>query len=113
MPRYPLLALPEFATPAALAHYTARKFKTYGDFTELRSHTCQADPERSCRSWTTFDALVESPQAVNGALSMDDIRVLPLLRSAAVVKGLAFPLRVRNYFEAMMNRIGFKPLPAV
>ena len=39
MPRYPLLGLPEFATPAALAHYTARKYKTYGDFAELRSHT--------------------------------------------------------------------------
>lgn len=41
MPRYPLLGLPEFSTPAALAHYTARKFKTYGDFAKLRSHTLE------------------------------------------------------------------------
>lgn len=59
-----------------------------------------------------LDALIESPQAVNGGLSLDDIRVLPLLRAAAVVKGLTFPRRVRDYFESMMDRIGFKPLPA-
>jgi len=44
---------------------------------------------------------------------MDDIRVLPLLRSAAVVKGLRFPRKVRDYFVTMMSRIGYQPLPAV
>jgi glutaredoxin 2 len=39
--------------------------------------------------------------------------VLPLLRSAAVVKGLKFPQKVRAYFETMMSRIGYQPLPAV
>jgi glutaredoxin 2 len=112
MPRYPLLGLPEFATPAALAHYTARKFKTYGDFAELRSHT-PGQIQEVVPKLDELDALIESPRAVNGTLSLDDIRVLPLLRSVAVVKGLAFPRRVRDYFETMMNRIGFKPLPAV
>jgi glutaredoxin 2 len=112
MPRYPLLGLPEFATPGALVHYTARKFKTYGDFVELRSHTPE-QIEAVVPRLTELDPLIESPRAVNGTLSMDDIRVLPLLRSAAVVKGLMFPRRVRDYFETMMNRIGFKPLPAV
>jgi glutaredoxin 2 len=50
---------------------------------------------------------------VNGALSLDDIRVLPLLRSAAVVKGLRFPPKVRDYFETMMERIGYAPLPVI
>jgi glutaredoxin 2 len=45
--------------------------------------------------------------------SLDDIRVLPLLRSAAVVKGLRFPHKVRAYFETMMSRIGYQPLPAI
>jgi glutaredoxin 2 len=112
MPRYPLLGLPEFATPAALAHYTARKFKTYGDFAELRGHT-REQIEAVVPKLDELDALIESPQAVNGSLSLDDIRVLPLLRSAAVVKGLTFPRRVRDYFETMMRRVGFKPLSAV
>ena len=60
-----------------------------------------------------LDRLIESPSAINGELSLDDIRVLPLLRSAAVVKGLRFPDKVREYFEAMMERIGYQPLPAV
>jgi len=112
MPRYPLLGLAEFATPAALAHYAARKYKTYGDFAALMSHTPEQVQE-VVPKLDELDALIESPHAVNGVLSLDDIRVLPLLRSAAVVKGLPFPRRVRDYFETMMNRIGFKPLPAV
>ena len=41
------------------------------------------------------------------------ILVLPLLRSAAVVKGLHLPRKVRDYFETMMGRIGYQPLPTV
>jgi glutaredoxin 2 len=60
-----------------------------------------------------LDRLIESRSAVNGALSLDDIRVLPLLRSAAVVKELRFPHKVRDYFETMMERIGYAPLPSI
>ena len=60
-----------------------------------------------------LDRLIESTSAINGQLSRDDIRVLPLLRSAAVVKALRFPPRVRIYFETMMSYIGYQPLPAV
>ncbi|HEY3916316.1 MAG TPA: glutathione S-transferase N-terminal domain-containing protein [Stellaceae bacterium] len=42
---------------------------------------------------------------------LDDVRVLPLLRSVAVVKGLRLPRKVRDHFEAMMSRIGYQPLP--
>jgi glutaredoxin 2 len=111
-PRYPLLGLPEFGTVAARDHYLVRKHKPLGDFVELRAKTrdqidaLMPDLER-------LDRLIESPVAVNGKLSLDDIRVLPLLRSAAVVKGLRFPHKVRDYFETMMNRIGYQPLPAI
>jgi glutaredoxin 2 len=60
-----------------------------------------------------LDALIVSRHAVNGTLSLDDVRVLPLLRSVAVVKGLRFPPRDRDYFEIMMDRIDFRPLPIV
>lgn len=111
-PRYPLLGLPEFATVAALDHYTMRKRKTLGEFVELRANTRHYVAELSA-SLEELDRLIESPQAVNGELSFDDIRVLPLLRSAAVVKGLRFPDRVRNYFESMMSVLGFQPLPVI
>jgi len=111
-PRYPLLGLPEFATVAALDHYTVRKRKALGDPVELRAKTRDLLRELAPQL-DTLDTLIESPRAVNGALSLDDVRVLPLLRSAAVVKGLRFPDKVRGYFENMMSMIGYQPLPAI
>jgi glutaredoxin 2 len=112
MPRYPLLGLPEFGTVAALDHCIVRKRRKLGDFVELRAKT-REQIDALMPELEALDRLIESPTAVNGALSLDDIRVLPLLRSAAVVKGLRFPQKVRNYFETMMNRIGYQPLAAV
>jgi len=112
MPRYPLLGLPEFGTIAALDHYNLRKRKAFGDFIELRANT-RRYIDALMPDLEELDRLIESPMAVNGELSLDDIRVLPLLRSSAIVKGLRFPHKVRDYFETMMGRIGYQPLPAV
>jgi glutaredoxin 2 len=112
MPRYPLLGLPEFGTIAALDHYNLRKRKAFGDFVELRAHTRQYVAEL-LPDLDVLEALIDSPTAINGELSRDDIRILPLLRSTAVVKGLRFPPKIREYFEQMMHRIGYQPLPAV
>ena len=60
-----------------------------------------------------LDPLIENPQAINGRLSRDDVRILPLLRSAATVRGLEFPQHVRDYYETMMKRTGFEPLPVI
>jgi glutaredoxin 2 len=111
-PRYPLLGLPEFGTVAAHDHYIVRKHKALGDFVELRAKT-REQINALMPDLEQLDRLIESPTAVNGKLSLDDIRVLPLLRSVAVVKGLRFPNKVRDYFETMMNGIGYRPLPAI
>jgi glutaredoxin 2 len=109
MPRYPLLGLPEFGTVAALDHYNLRKRKAFGDFVELRANTRRYVSDLA-PALEELDRLIENPLAVNGTLSFDDVRVLPLLRSAAVVKGLQFPRKVRDYFESMMGRIGYRPV---
>jgi glutaredoxin 2 len=111
-PRYPLLGLLEFGTIAAHDHYVVRKRKRLGDLAELRARSRELI-DALMPDFEQLDRLIESPTAVNGMLSLDDIRVLPLLRSAAVVKGLRFPQKVRDYFETMMSRIGYQPLPAV
>lgn len=111
-PRYPLLGLPEFGTISAHDHFIVRKQKRLGDLVALRARTCELI-EALMPDLEKLDAMIESTTAVNGKLSLDDIRVLPLLRSAAVVKGLRFPPKVRDYFETMMSRIGYQPLPAV
>jgi glutaredoxin 2 len=79
MPRYPLLGLPEFATAAAHDHYTLRKRKTFGDFVELRANT-RHYIKGLMPDFEELDRLIETPSAINGRLSRDDIRVLPLLR---------------------------------
>jgi glutaredoxin 2 len=111
-PRYPLLGLPEFGTIAAHDHYVVRKRKSLGDLVELRARTRELI-DALMPDFENLDAMIERPTAVNGILSLDDIRIFPLLRSAAVVKGLRFPHKVRDYFETMMNRIGYQPLPAI
>lgn len=111
-PRYPLLDLPEFATVAARDHFIVRKRRHFADLVELRAKTRELI-DGLTPDLETLDRLIESPNAVNGTLSLDDIRVLPLLRSAAVVKGLHLPEKVRTYFETMMSRIGYQPLPAI
>jgi glutaredoxin 2 len=112
MPRYPLLGLPEFGTISARDHYIVRKRKKLGDFVELRAKT-REQVDALMPDLEQLDRLIASPTALSGKLSLDDIRVLPLLRAAAVVKGLRFPQKVRDYFGTMMNRIGYQPLPAI
>jgi len=112
MPRYPLLDLPEMATIAAHDHYLVRKLKVYEDFVALRARTREFISELM-PVLEDLDGRIECPDAVNGTLSKDDIRLLPLLRSAAVVKGLTFPPRATDYFETLMARTGFKPLPVI
>lgn len=109
-PRYPLLGLPEFGSAAALDHYHVRKRKALGDLVELRANTRRYVDELM-PDLEDIDRMIESPRAVNGALSFDDVRVLPVLRSLAVVKGLRFPQRLRDYFETMMAAIGYQPMP--
>lgn len=112
MPRYPLLNLPEMATIAAHDHYVVRKLKVYDDFVALRART-RAFIAELLPVLEELDGSIERADAVNGTLSRDDIRLLPLLRSAAVVEGLVFPQKVQAYFETLMSRTGFKPLPVV
>jgi glutaredoxin 2 len=109
-PRYPLLGLPEFASAAALDHYHLRKRRALGDLIELRADTRRYVAELM-PDLEQIDRMIESSAAINGMLSLDDVRVLPVLRSLAVVKGLRFPQRLRDYFESMMASLGYQPLP--
>lgn len=112
MPRYPLLGLPEFRSVAAHDHYIVRKRKVYGDFVELRAKTRELVAELA-PTLEALDKLIEAPDAINGTLSRDDIHLLPLLRSIAIVEGLVFPAKVQKYFHTMMERVQFPLLPLI
>lgn len=111
-PRYLLLGLPEFATVTALDHYQMRKRRTLGDLAEMRAESPRYIAELT-PDLEALGQMIETPRGVNGALSLDDVRVLPILRSLGVVKGLRFPPSVRDYFETMIARINYQPLPSV
>jgi glutaredoxin 2 len=111
-PRYPLLDLPEFGTVAARDHFIVRKRRHFIDLVELRAKTRDLI-DAVMPDLEVLDPLIEKPKAINGTLSLDDIRVLPLLRSVGVVKGLQFPQNVRTYFETMMSHMGYQPLPTI
>lgn len=112
MPRYPLLPLKEFRTRAARDHFLWRKREAFPDMQELRARTraflAELEPVLH-----DLAAEIAGPQAINGALSRDDLRILPLLRSLKVVEGLEMPDKVEAYFRAMMARVGARPLPVV
>ena len=112
MPRYPLLPLPEFRTVAARDHFLVRKREPYPDMELLRSKT----REYLSLLYPILRDLAQQiadPNGINGTLSRDDIRILPLLRSVGVVEGLEFPTAIDVYFKRMMKRIGHLPLPRI
>ena len=81
---------------AARDHFIVRKRRHFTDLVELRAKTRELI-EALMPDLEALDHLIESPKAINGTPSLDDIRVLPLLRSAGVVKGLRFPQKVRAW----------------
>ena len=110
MPRYAIMDLPEFSTPEARQHFIDRKRPYFDDFETLRAAT----GDLLLELYPVLDrlaGLIDSSEAINGDLSRDDIRILPLLRSVAVVAELQFPPQVQDYFDTMMDRIGHAALP--
>jgi len=112
MPRYPLLPLPEFRTVAARDHFLVRKRAAYPDMALLRSKT-RAYLKQLAPILDDLAERIVDPAAINGTLSRDDVRILPLLRSVAVVDGLPFPPAVADYFTTMMARVRSEPLPCI
>jgi len=110
MPRYPLLPLPEFRTIAARDHFIVRKREAYPDLTLLRAQTKAFLAKLGPVMEELADEIVE-PTAINGTLSRDDLRILPLLRSVAIVEGLTMPPQVAEYFDTMLGRVGISALP--
>ncbi|GHC22780.1 glutaredoxin 2 [Kushneria pakistanensis] len=100
IPRVPRAPLGEFATPEAAEYFTRNKEATFGSFDTLLAQTPEllVDLER----WLNeLDALIQSPEAVNGVLSMDDIELFPVLRQLSLVEGVKYPKNVEAYRQAM------------
>jgi glutaredoxin 2 len=105
LPRWAAADFEEFATPAARAYFTANKERMIGSFKEHMA----ASPEYVAilnRHLLALEPLIQSPDAVNGELSEDDIHLFATLRSLSIVQGIQYPPAVQAYRVKMAQRSG-------
>ena len=97
-PRDIAIQLPEFATPSAIAYFQNKKEKSIGrSFAEAMSQTAE-HMQTVAQMLAGFPSLT-LPSEQDQRISWDDVHVFPFLRNLTIVKGLAFPERVRKYIE--------------
>ena len=100
MPRWAQAPFAEFATLAARAHFKEKKEAALGNFGDLIAMTSALISQVE----SSFDALtvhIQSPNAINGSLSTDDIHVFAMLRSLSIVRGLRYPEAVNAYRQEL------------
>ncbi|VXC86125.1 glutaredoxin 2 (Grx2) [Enterobacterales bacterium 8AC] len=103
LPRFANADFEEFATDNARRYFSDKKQAAIGDFATHLADSADliAQLENDLANLAT---LIQSPEAVNGALSTDDIHLFPLLRSLSIVAGVALPDNVEAYRNRMAQR---------
>ena len=105
LPRWAAADFKEFSTPTARAYFTRNKERMIGSFSEHMA--ASADYVASLNSHLlALDPLIQSPDAVNGELSEDDIHLFATLRSMSIVRGIVYPPAVEAYRLRMAERSG-------
>ncbi|WP_462157015.1 glutaredoxin 2 [Pseudoalteromonas sp. GB56] len=102
LPRWPQLALPEFGTLNAIAHYIDRKEAFLGaTFADILAH--------SNEDITTMDRALDELSWLDAPdeISWADVAIFPFLRNLTVVKGLRTPEHIQHYVHqvATMSNI--------
>ncbi|WP_431222162.1 glutaredoxin 2 [Serratia sp. L9] len=103
LPRFANADFEEFATDSARQYFTHKKQATLGDFATLLADSADLI-EQLEDDLQKLSALIQSPEAVNGSLSLDDIHLFPLLRSLSIVAGVTLPDNVEAYRNRMAQR---------
>lgn len=112
IPRYAKAEFAEFCTPSARAYFTKKKEAAIGSFAQLLENT-PALKARLEEDLQKLDALIQSPEACNGTLSVDDIHLFPSLRGMSIIKGVRYPAKVDAYRNTMSKRSGVNLLDAI
>lgn len=100
IPRFTKGPFAELATEHARASYLAREQKAFGDLDEKLANSAQWISQINA-DLAKLDAIIQSPEAVNGQLSEDDIHLFSTLRSLSIVKGIQWPAKVKTYMESL------------
>lgn len=104
LPRFANADFEEFATDNARRYFSDKKQATSGDFAMLLADSADLIAQLE-EDLATLSPLIQSPEAVNGTLSEDDIHLFPLLRSLSIVAGVALPDNVETYRNHMAQRV--------
>lgn len=104
-PRTVLIDLPEFSTQKAIDYFVHKKEQNIGSFQTNLEKTNEY-LQQIHQDLTTLADLIQSEQALNKEISMEDIHVFPILRNLTIVKDIVFPEKVENYIKNMSNLTG-------
>ncbi|WP_251975914.1 glutaredoxin 2 [Salinicola avicenniae] len=99
-PRVVEAPLGELATPEAASQFHAHMTNMVGDLESLKEQTAPLLVELE-RWLNELEPLIQSPEAVNQVLSLDDITLYPVLRHLSLVEGVKYPPKVDAYRRAM------------
>ena len=105
MPRWGAADLAEFATPEARAGFQRNKEAIIGPFSDRLAES-EDRIARLNAILLSLEDLIQSPEAVNGVLSEDDIHLFAALRALSIVRGIAYPPAVYAYRFRMATRTG-------
>jgi glutaredoxin 2 len=105
MPRWPRAPLGEFATAGGVAYFTRAKEGMIGPFHESLAESDALKAELEAKL-VELEGLIRAPEAVNGALSEDDIDLFGRIRAFPLIKDLQIPPGVWSYMDYMSAKSG-------
>jgi glutaredoxin 2 len=105
MPRWVRAPLEEFATEGARAYFTKKKEASIGAFDVAIART-EGLLTMAHAHLKQLDALMHSDRLVNPILSDDDFHIFAVLRALSIVKGIAYPAKLRHYMHSMSETTG-------
>lgn len=105
MPRWAASDMAEFATPGARATFTRNKEAIIGSFADRLADSAGYIGTINAHL-LTLEPLIQSPDAVNGVLSDDDVHLFATLRALSIVRGIVYPPAVEAYRVRMAERTG-------
>ncbi|UZJ57923.1 glutaredoxin 2 [Pseudomonas sp. KU26590] len=105
IPRWATADFEEFSTPSARAYFTRNKEAMLGSFKDHLAASADYIATLN-RHLLILEPMIQSPDAVNGELSEDDIHLFATLRSMSIVRGIVYPPAVQAYRLRMSERTG-------
>jgi len=105
IPRWATADFEEFSTPSARAYFTRNKEAMLGSFKDHLAASADYIATLN-RQLLVLEPMIQSPDAVNGVLSEDDVHLFATLRSMSIVRGIVYPPAVEAYRIRMAERTG-------